>query len=73
MTSNNCIHKEITSQTMRRLLENDSTLDEVRIANINDNIRRFAMNEIAYLTPKNKFGFKMAGENIGNNTTLCLN
>jgi len=55
---------------MRRLLENDTTLDEVCIADINSNLRRFAMNEIAYLTPKNKFGFKMGGENIGNNTTV---
>jgi len=70
MTSNNCIHKEVTSQTMRRLLENDSTLDEVRIASINNNLRVFACNEIAYLTPKNKFGFKMGGENIGNNTKV---
>ena len=62
--------KEITSQTTRRLLENDPTLDEVRIASIDNNIRGFAGDEIAYLTPKNKFGFKMVGENIGNNTTV---
>ena len=62
--------KDITLQTMRRLLENDSTLDEVRIASINNNLRVFACNEIAYLTPKNKFGFKMGGENIGNNTKV---
>lgn len=53
--------------TFRRLMDNDPTLEEMRIAqtypsNVNDD-------NIAYISPRGQTGWKMAGEHIGNNNT----
>eukprot|EP00579_Thalassiosira_antarctica_P024089 CAMPEP_0201983232 /NCGR_PEP_ID=MMETSP0904-20121228/79623_1 /ASSEMBLY_ACC=CAM_ASM_000553 /TAXON_ID=420261 /ORGANISM="Thalassiosira antarctica, Strain CCMP982" /LENGTH=411 /DNA_ID=CAMNT_0048536297 /DNA_START=21 /DNA_END=1256 /DNA_ORIENTATION=+ len=65
---------EITAPTLRRLMENDRTLEEVRVSpnyNGDPGMDYYSMRPgIADIFPRGVAGWKMAGEIIGNNTSL---
>eukprot|EP00571_Detonula_confervacea_P005452 CAMPEP_0172317718 /NCGR_PEP_ID=MMETSP1058-20130122/32525_1 /TAXON_ID=83371 /ORGANISM="Detonula confervacea, Strain CCMP 353" /LENGTH=208 /DNA_ID=CAMNT_0013032341 /DNA_START=154 /DNA_END=777 /DNA_ORIENTATION=+ len=68
---------EITAPSLRRLMENDPTLDEVRVSSnyffdvANEGGFLNSVPSIAYVFPRGAMGWKMAGEIIGNNNSIC--